>query len=468
MAPLMSPGVTARISSSSESLSISATLSSSPIQKPRTAVRMSFTASDTRCARRRPSRNSGVSPRRMSCTRGSGMACPLPSGYAERARPVAHRAHDVLGSIDAQCQRRSPADIWRQLRVVLSVVHGEDINRSGAQGWAEQRTAGVQRRRIEGTQQSIRAGVRRQEEVVLREQPGVRVETPAELEPREIRDVVQVVVEVDLASVHAWRVRGGALEKIVVQRHADLGRIDARSLSRADLDRPVIVVELIPGDGDQVRAVADVQGAGVDLELSPQKHGLPRIRVETGVEAVVVDPDVRRTADGDTGVARTPGAPVGSVPAREAVERVLEVQVADDDVVHAVQRELGAADERGVVDADDGGVRADLQLHARGLVLLRRPSSVFQWTAGLSAGAPDGRIEGLDVSIQREPGRDVLIAGDRSTVGIRLGVNVAIDIDDLGLVTVLQRGHDPTPLPAGVDARSVGGRSSAGTALERR
>jgi hypothetical protein len=160
-----------------------------------------------------------------------------------------------------------------------------------------------------------------------------------------------------------------------------LALVGGAAVARADEVGLVVVAEVAPGDGDEAGAERHVDRAVVVLDPPAEEDAGRLVGPVAVAEGAVVDPDVGRAGDADEVVLGVPLAlrPVGRVPLREQVERVLEGDVADDDVVDVLHRE-GAADDPGVAaEADDGLVRADVDDGLARLLLLGA-------LAGLSSG----------------------------------------------------------------------------------
>lgn len=137
---------------------------------------------------------------------------------------------------------------------------------------------------------------------------------------------------------------------------------------------------------------------------------------------------------------------------------VRDPEAADDHVGDTVQVKHGAAD-RGDGVAHDGGVGADLDLHLRGLGLGGRLASVFHRPDGNNAPAPDRRVTGGQVGLQDLAVPGVAVAADLAPVGIGVGVDVAVEVDDLRLVAGDRRGQLVT-IVRGEHVPAVGGRTT--------
>lgn len=125
----------------------------------------------------------------------------------------------------------------------------------------------------------------------------------------------------------------------------------------------VVVVEVVPGDGDPVRSADDVNGA-VLLTISvrdlwgKERIGLTHIVIGASGnvrgELIVIDPHASRVADRDAVV----------------VSDLADLDVADDDVVRVPDVEALLVDVRRPPDSDDGLVRLDIQTLGKGNVAL--------------------------------------------------------------------------------------------------
>ena len=131
-----------------------------------------------------------------------------------------------------------------------------------------------------------------------------------------------------LGEAHARVALHGAVEPVVMVGDAQVPEVlRGVPVVVAEQHRLVVVVEVVPRDGDVVGAALDVEQA-----------------VVAGREVAVVNPDVVR------GLLDVDGVVVG----------VDEPHVADDDVLHAPHGQPAAADAGVLSEADDGLVGGHL------------------------------------------------------------------------------------------------------------
>ena len=187
------------------------------------------------------------------------------------------------------------------------------------------------------------------------------------------------------------------------------------------------------------------------------------VRVPAVAELVVVHPDVRRADQVDVVVLGVP-VPVRAVqgiPLREAVVRVGEPQVPQDHVVAGDPQRQPV--QRGpVAEADDRGVRADVEHHLRGLVGLRPCPRLFQRPRRLDL-APGRRVVGRQVPGQGVPRVGEALAAHRPVVGVDVALDGAADVDDLRRARVRrQRGGELRALGTVRTSPGCGRRSPGG------
>nr|GEU28674.1 hypothetical protein [Tanacetum cinerariifolium] len=199
-----------------------------------------------------------------------------------------------------------------------------------------------------------------------------------------------IVVQVDLAEAHARRPLGHVQKVIVVERDRQVAVVGGARIRRADQIVFLVQRETVVRDGHVVGTVLDVERAVVTLLEAAVRGGQLVVGLRRVGERVMVDPHVFGVEHGDAVVLRVPVARVAVVriPDRRDVARVDDIEVADDDVLDAVQHQVGV-DQPGVgADADQRGVAGELDLQPCGLVggVLERPAAV-------AGGRVDGAVE---------------------------------------------------------------------------
>ena len=234
----------------------------------------------------------------------------------------------------------------------------------------------------------------------------------------------------------------------------------------------------------------------MDLEQHAENDRQPVVLGPAIAEGIVVDPDVMSVAQRDRVVQRIPGSQCAIVwrPLRKTVVRVLERDVANDDVRprhggRPADIQPDSTNVRPVSDADDGRVRAGPDTHAGLLRELRRDARALERPARIHATPVACRVELLEERLVRKddslrPGirrgirPEVVLACERRIVRVDVAVNRALYVDDLRLVrgirrrdvvwgkrdhAVVQRGDELGAVRDGVDLR-LNRRRSAGRA----